>query len=61
MANNLVVSLVLRIYWIPLKIIEPYGVNTTSFLKNFVVLMYLFKLKVIFWSYIVKKEESHRC
>ena len=30
------------IYWLSLKTIQFYGVDTTSFLKNFVVQMYFF-------------------
>ena len=35
-------SIILRIYWLPLKANEFNGLNDTSFLKNFVILLYLF-------------------
>ena len=40
--------------------VEFYRVDTTSVLKNFVVLMYLF-IFGDFLSYIVKREEYHCC
>ena len=47
--------------WIPLKAVEFYGVDTTSFLKDFVVLMYLFKFNDFLKLNCLKKEESHCC
>ena len=47
MANNLVVPSIARIFWLLLKAIEFNGDDTTSFLKNFVVLMYLFIFDIL--------------
>ena len=42
-------------YWLPLKSIEFNGVDTTGFLKNFLVLTYLFVFVDFLRSYCVKK------
>ena len=42
-------GIIKRVYWVPLKSLEFIGVDTTGFLKNFVVLMFLF-LFVDFWK-----------
>ena len=47
-----------RIYWLPLKAIEFRGVDTTSFLKNIVVLMYLFIFDDFFEVILLKEKNS---
>ena len=50
-------GIIKRFYWIPLKSIEFNGVDTTGFLKNFVVLMFLF-LFVDFFEVILLKTKN---
>ena len=48
------------IYWLPLNATEFNGVDTTGFLKNFVLFMYLFRFVFLIGAVLLKKE-SHCC
>ena len=51
MAKNRAFSSIWRVYWLLLQDIEFYAIDTTSFLKNFVALKFLFIFDDLFKFY----------